>query len=53
MSGIDILMAADRAAGKILASLAGIKKMDVAGGRYAVREAIRERSISPSAMVYT
>ena len=35
MSGIDILMAADRAAGKILASLAGIKKMDVAGDREA------------------
>ena len=28
MSGIDILMAADRAAGKILASLTGNKKMD-------------------------
>lgn len=35
MSGIDILMAADRAAGKILASLTGIKKMDMAEGREA------------------
>lgn len=41
MSGIDILMAADRAAGKILASLAGIKKMDVAGGGKQKRKFLR------------